>query len=125
VISEAEIRAQLNRIVDPCSVAAGMPAGLQDMGLIRGVTIEAGAGGRARITVVVAVTEFGCLMGAPFAHEAYERLSALPDVEQVEVALCDKFDWIPGDMDPQYRARLTAHRKQRERNAVPIAIVRS
>lgn len=111
--SETEVRAALNAIVDPCSEAAGVPAGLDDMGLIRRVTIEAGRDGHCRVAVVVAVTEFGCLMGAPFADAAYHRLSALPGVSDVDVALDDRFDWSERDMADDYRARLAAHRQAR------------
>jgi metal-sulfur cluster biosynthetic enzyme len=124
VISESDIRAALNTIVDPCSAVAGAPAGLQDMGLIRRVTIEEGEVG-ARVSVVIAVTEFGCLMGAPFVQEAYDRLLKLGGFEHIEVNLDDKFDWVASDMDPAYQARLDMHRRRPQRNVVPIKVQRT
>ena len=35
-----EVRALLNAIVDPCSLAAGAPAGIDEMGLVRDVEVE-------------------------------------------------------------------------------------
>ena len=131
MISEAQVRAALNTIIDPCSVAAGAPAGLQDMGLVRHVTIgslsDGQAGGRAKVSVqvVIGVTEFGCLMGAPFAMEAQACLARLVDVDQVDVQLDGTFDWLPQDMDPAYRARLHSHRQQRANSVQPIRIQRA
>lgn len=120
MITEAEIRSALNSIVDPCSAAAGVPAGLQDMGLIREVTVAPGHGAAVHIKVVIAVTEYGCLMGAPFAQSAYERLSALQEEAQVEVELDHRFDWHTSDMDPAYRARLDSFRAGHRGKTIPI-----
>jgi metal-sulfur cluster biosynthetic enzyme len=121
VITEAAVRSILNGIVDPCSAAAGAPAGLNDMGLIRRVQLDH-SGGVTRLKVVIAVTEFGCLMGAPFALSAFEVLSELDDIDDVSVELDDKFDWAPEDMAPEYRRRLADRRHAREA-AAPIAVV--
>ena len=106
--TEADVRAVLNTVVDPCSVAAGSPAGLADMGLVRSVELSpspAGAGS-TDVRVVIGVTEYGCVMGAPFAREAYRLLEAVSGVGRVEVELDGEFDWVPEDMSPEYRRRL-------------------
>jgi metal-sulfur cluster biosynthetic enzyme len=118
VITASDIYSQLNAIVDPCSVAAGLPAGLLDMGLVREVDIVEDANGGARVSVVIAVTEYGCLMGAPFAQMACERLLQLPGVKDVDVKLDAKFDWSTADMDPKYQAALVEHRKHRRREVL-------
>lgn len=120
MITEIDVRAVLNSIIDPCSAAAGAPAGLQDMGLVREIVIAPGQGDRTDVKVVIAVTEFGCLMGAPFVHEALERLALLEKIGEVDIRLDDRFDWLPSDMDPDYRARLQAGRDQRGR--IPIRV---
>ena len=112
MITEQAVRALLNTIVDPCSEAAGCAAGLDEMGLVRAVTIGA-TGGPDDLTVVIGVTEFGCLMGAPFADQAWKLLSAMPGVGAVTVNLDSQFDWQVDDLDPRYQARLQAHRQQR------------
>jgi metal-sulfur cluster biosynthetic enzyme len=112
VISEQEVRAVLNEIVDPCSAAAGAPAGLADMGLVRRIEVRPGDAG-ALIDVVLALTEPTCLMGFPFVRSARERLSALPGVERVEVSLDPGLEWTPAEMDPEYAERLERRRALR------------
>ena len=34
-MDEATVRARLNEVLDPCSVVAGAPAGIEEMGLVR------------------------------------------------------------------------------------------
>lgn len=110
VIDESEVRAALNEIVDPCSRAAGEPAGLVDMGLVRRIEIREDG---ARVDVVLALTEPTCLMGFPFMRSAQERLRALPGVEHVEVSLDPSFDWTPAELSPAYAARLERRRAAR------------
>src|SRR5258706_11330333 len=106
------VRALLNTIVDPCSRAAGCVAGLDDMGLVRAVEISREANGLS-IRVVIGVTEYGCLMGAPFAVEANKRLGELrSEGVSIVVDLDDKFDWERDDMSAEYRSRLAEHRRQ-------------
>jgi metal-sulfur cluster biosynthetic enzyme len=118
-VAEVHVRDVLNRIHDPCSCAAGMPAGLVDMGLVRHVEVT-DAGDGARVHVTLRVTEPGCMMGAPFASEAAKRLGALPGVAAVEVSLDHVADWTPEDMTPEYRRRLEDHRAERRARLLPM-----
>jgi metal-sulfur cluster biosynthetic enzyme len=120
MIVECDVRAALNGIIDPCSSAAGCPAGLDEMGLVRAVEITSTATG-AVVRVVIGVTEYGCLMGAPFAAEAYKRLEALPGVAVVTVELDQAFDWDRDDMSAAYRERLSRHR-QRRGIGIPVVV---
>lgn len=122
MVCERDVRDRLNGIVDPCSAAAGAPAGLDDMGLIRKVLIELAPKGGIRLTVVIAVTEYGCLLGAAFAHSAYEILTNLADIEEVNVNLDSQFDWTPEDMTPAYRSRLASHRNRVRPAAAPVKV---
>ena len=119
--TEADVRAVLNTIVDPCSVGAGSPAGLADMGLIRRVELTETAEA-TDMRVVIGVTEYGCLMGAPFAVEAYRLLEALPGVGTVQVDLDETFDWLPEDMSPAYRERLERAHLEGRRRLAPGAL---
>ena len=123
MITETEVREALNRIVDPCSVVAGCPAGLNDMGLVRNVSLIDSQQGQ-HVEVIIAITEYGCLMGAPFATEAFKTLSAMPGIAGVEVRLDDKFDWEPEDMTDDYRARLQHQRSIRPR-IIPVYPVKA
>lgn len=107
--TEGEVREALNGIVDPCSTAAGVPAGLCDMGLVHAVDVDPGG----RVSVRLGVTEPGCFMIGSFAAEARIRLLALGDVTAVELELDEGFDWTEDSMDPAYRKRLVEHRRSK------------
>jgi metal-sulfur cluster biosynthetic enzyme len=111
-MNEATVRAALNEIVDPCSVVAGAPAGIGEMGLIRRLEVRHVPGGVA-VEVHIGVTEPGCMMGASFAIRARERLEALAGVTDVDVRLDHAADWDPKDIDPAYAGRLAAIRAER------------
>lgn len=112
VPTEAEIRELLNTIVDPCSAAAGAPAGLNDMGLVRRVEVEHGSSG-VTVRVSLGLTEPGCLMAFPFQQSARERLAALPGVTDIDVTLDPTLEWSEGDLSPAYAARLADVRRAR------------
>lgn len=122
-LSEADIRAVLNTIVDPCSRAAGATAGLVDMGLIRRLSVTADSSADDHgvdVLVVIGVTEYACLMGPSFAIEAYKKLTPMPGVRSVEVELDGVFDWDPDDMSPDYRRRLAERRAEGMRVLLPL-----
>ena len=75
----AAVMACLEKIVDPCSVASGVPAGLVSMGLVGPVEIKEGRAG-AKVHVTLYITEPGCLMGSLF-----ELTAGLPDAKLVVV----------------------------------------
>ena len=118
MIDEASVWTTLNTIVDPCSRAAGAPAGIAEMGLVRQLEVHNSPGG-AIIRAVIGVTEPGCLMGAAFVNDARKLLRALPGVAEVHVNMDYAFDWTPEDMSPAYQARLEQLR-QRRRAAVGL-----
>ncbi|MGI8513032.1 MAG: metal-sulfur cluster assembly factor [Solirubrobacteraceae bacterium] len=111
-MNEDAIRAELNEIVDPCSLVAGAPAGIDELGLVRGLSLTEAPGGVA-IEVRIGVTEPGCMMGASFAIRARERLEALAGVVAVDVQLDHTGDWDPSDIDPAYTERLATVRAAR------------
>lgn len=112
VVDEALVRSTLNEIVDPCSAAAGAPAGLDDMGLVRSVEIAETASG-VSVKVKIGVTEPGCFMIYPFAKEARKRLDEIAAIDVVEVDLDNGHDWMPTDMSERYRRQLAEKRAVR------------
>lgn len=104
-VTEPQIRALLNTIIDPCSRAAGAPVGLDDLGLVRRVEIT-GPDSDQRVRVVVGVTEWGCMMGAAFLTEASKLLETVVMSDRVIVDLDTEFDWVPEDMSDGYLAIL-------------------
>ncbi|MDI5964615.1 iron-sulfur cluster assembly protein [Streptantibioticus silvisoli] len=110
------VRAQLDLIIDPCAAAAGAPAGLVEMGLVRSLAVRDTPDGAA-VRVTIGVTEPGCLMGAAFAAQAREHLEAMNGVSEVAVELDHHADWAPSDLAPAYRLRLEEVRAARRRPA--------
>jgi metal-sulfur cluster biosynthetic enzyme len=110
--TEAEVRAALNEIVDPCSAAAGAPAGLEEMGLVRAVEVRSGPDG-AHVRVTIGLTQPLCLMGIPFVKSARERLSGMRGVTDVDVSLASGIDWTPAQLAPAYKERLERVRRAR------------
>jgi metal-sulfur cluster biosynthetic enzyme len=103
-VASEDVRSVLNSIIDPCSAAAGTPAGLSEMGLVRAVNISEGDDG-ANIQVTLAVTHPFCMMAAVFVNESRIRLSELPGVNSVEVSLDGRYLWSEDDFEPAYAAR--------------------
>ena len=78
---EAEVRAALNDIVDPCSVAAGTPLGLVDMGIVRDVHVR---GSTLRIELLP--TFPACRFVPIFEAEIRKRLGETDLTVMIEVA---------------------------------------
>jgi metal-sulfur cluster biosynthetic enzyme len=111
------ISSRLEAIVDPCSAASGVPAGLVSMGLVGGVTIIDRNEG-AYVDVTLYITEPGCMMGALFQLTAQRDLAQLPGVANVEVHVDYSHVWGPEDMTPEYRRRLAEIRASRRKQAL-------
>lgn len=80
----------LDRIHDPCSVAAGRPVSVRALGLVRGWRLEGGV-----LTVTFCVTFPGCTMAPHFTEAARAALAGLPGVERVETWVDTGFEWTP------------------------------
>ncbi|MFF5301956.1 metal-sulfur cluster assembly factor [Streptomyces sp. NPDC013161] len=124
-VTETQIRAALNEILDPCSITAGVPAGLDDMGLVGDIHVRDDGADGQRISVTVGVTEPSCVLIGSFATEARARLTALTGVSAVDVRLADDFDWTPDRLAPRYRQRLAEHREQKRRTLPLLAVART
>jgi metal-sulfur cluster biosynthetic enzyme len=119
-MNERDVRRTLDEIVDPCSAAAGAPAGIGELGLIRHLAVAKVEGG-VSVEARIGVTEPGCLMGASFVVKARALLDAMPEVVSHDVGLDHAADWEPSDIDPAYAKRLAAVRSARPGGAVMAA----
>lgn len=115
MVTEASVRSVLNAIIDPCSLLAGAPAGIDEFGLVRQVEVRQGPDG-VDITVTLGVTEPGCYMAVYFAEQAHTLLQGQAHVKNVTIALDLAGDWTPDDMSTTYRTRLEMVRAQRRRS---------
>jgi len=106
----AAVLAIADEVIDPCSLAQGVPAGLAEMGLVHSVALEDAGAGTTRVRVRLRLTAPGCLYGVAFERELRARLLARADVAAVEVEWDGTFDWTPEDMAASLRARLEERR---------------
>ncbi|MGY0064294.1 metal-sulfur cluster assembly factor [Streptomyces sp. LZ34] len=121
-VTEARVRDVLNGIVDPCSITAGVPAGMDDMGLISDIQVQDDGAGGQRVSVKFGLTDPTCMLLGSFANEARERLAQLPGVTGVDVTLDHDMEWTPDLLAPHYQQRLTEHRARRRRTLPLLAV---
>ncbi|MEU6148243.1 iron-sulfur cluster assembly protein [Streptomyces sp. NPDC047081] len=105
---DEQISTALEEVHDPCSVAAGAPLGLLDMGLVRDWELDAAG----RLTVRLRVTSPLCTMAGHFVLDAEERLAELEGVNSVEVVVDSTLDWTPDSISEK------GHRVLEERRAL-------
>lgn len=101
-----QVRSVLGRIHDPCSVAAGRPTSVLELGLVLGWVLERGV-----LTVRFCVTFPGCTMAPHFTQAAARDLAALPEVGRVETVVDTGWEWVP----PPPRAMQGQPQEWRER----------
>ena len=114
------VRAAVNEVSDPCSVAQGVPTGLLDMGLLCDINLGSSVGGRQDVVVQLRLTAPGCFYAVYFEREIRARLEEMPDVAQVDVEFSRNFDWSPDDIAPHIQQRL---RDRRERLIAQLDVV--
>jgi metal-sulfur cluster biosynthetic enzyme len=106
--TEAQVRTVLAAVIDPCSRSAGVPASLEDMGLLRRIEIDGDS-----IDVEITLTEPMCVMGGWFLQESNTLLRARWPEATVTVAMDRTLNWTEADMTEAYVLRLAQHRAAR------------
>jgi len=101
---EAAVRSCFESIYDPCSVAAGTPVSLYDMGLLKGWELS----DQGRLTVQLCVTFGACSMAPHFARAAEESLGKLDGVRAVTVEIDTGVLWSTERMTDHGRALLAS-----------------
>jgi metal-sulfur cluster biosynthetic enzyme len=107
---DASIRAALSTVFDPCSVAAGRPLSILDMGLVPGWELDG-----TTLRVRFAVTNGLCTMAPHFVEAARAALMALPGIDAVESSIDASFNWSPELIDappPPMRGKPQAWRSR-------------
>jgi metal-sulfur cluster biosynthetic enzyme len=90
---DESIRAILDAVQDPCSVAAGRPHGLIEMGLVLGWTMKGN-----HLAIDMCLTAGDCMMAPHFIEAAKAELLKEPDIASVEVVIDHDFLWAPNRM---------------------------
>jgi metal-sulfur cluster biosynthetic enzyme len=108
----------LAAVPDPCSVAAGAPLGLLDMGLVRSWQIDVDD----HLAVVLDITSPACMMAGHFILDAQTRLARIPGIRSVEVRVEPSFEWSEERLTARGREILERRRAlARERILGPVA----
>lgn len=94
--SRERVERALNLVHDPCSVAAGHPLGLVDMGLVTRIVTDG-----SRVEVTLRATFAGCMMMPHLTQAAECAIGAIPGVEDVEIDIDMAMTWTPADMMPR------------------------
>src|ERR1700730_14985905 len=104
---DEEINAALEKICDPCSIAANAAVSILDMGRIRGWSLDH----EGNLRVRMCVTSPSCTMSASMVKAAEAALSAIPALTSVRVEIDSGFFWTPGDMTERGRQILQSRRE--------------
>jgi metal-sulfur cluster biosynthetic enzyme len=105
----------LEEVIDPCSVTAGAPLSVVDMGLVN----ELSVGEEGMVRVSMRATSAMCTMIAGIMKIAEERLARVEGVTRVEIKLCSGAIWTEADMTERGRRILQA-RRERSRAEVTV-----
>ncbi len=106
-IDIVEIDRRLDVVKDPCSLAAGTPLGLAEMGLVRGRDYDRTTG---TLTVRLCVTSPACFLSGQMVDGIRGQLADIPGVRTVEVEIDSSHRWSHDDATPAARDRLTHNR---------------
>lgn len=101
-------------MVDPCSIATGVPINLVDMGLVKQVTQDAGA-----VHIELRLTSPICWQAANIIAKVEELVAPLPGVDSVLCTLDAASDWMPDMIAPHIRKRLREVRPLPETRLAP------
>jgi metal-sulfur cluster biosynthetic enzyme len=100
-----QVRDALARIVDPCSIATGVPLTLFEMGMVEDIAIEDG-----RVTVTLILTSPVCWQAGNIIQAVVTSVCGVPGVASVVCTVNHSAQWLPEQMEPGARRRLRAAR---------------
>jgi metal-sulfur cluster biosynthetic enzyme len=96
---EAAVRRALEKVVDPCSIATGVPINLADMGMIKEIVCATG-----NVKVILRLTSPICWQAANILRAVEEAIMRVDGVHSVTCTLDPGAEWMPEMMSPDARA---------------------
>jgi metal-sulfur cluster biosynthetic enzyme len=102
-----QVRAALDQVCDPCSIAANAPLSIIDMGLVRGWELD----NEGNLVVSMCVTSPSCTMGAHMVRAAEAELAKITGVKNARVEIDAAVFWTPASMTEVGRADLERRRQ--------------
>jgi metal-sulfur cluster biosynthetic enzyme len=112
---EERVMSALEEVVEPCSITAGAPLSVVDMGLVSDVVV----GEDGDVSLSMRATSAMCTMIAGIMKDAENRLARVDGVTRVEVTLHSGAIWTEADMTEKGR-RVLATRRERSRLEVAV-----
>lgn len=97
----ADIYEALRRVVDPCSIATGVPIDIVDMGLVTAVRVD-----RGKAYVEIAVTSPVCWQVGNIIDAVEKAVAGVPGISSVSCEIDTVTDWLPEMMEAGARRRL-------------------
>ena len=114
-VSIESVRARLGEVYDPCSVAAGAPLSVVDMGMVTDITVNDG-----HVSVALRPTSPMCTMIACIMEAVNDRVAGLDGVKAVDVRSDCSTMWTEACLTSAGRAKIAARRAQ-SRKEVPVS----
>ena len=113
---EERVRAAIDKVQDPCSLAQAVPVGISEMGMVTDVRLgEPRADGRRDVELVLRVTAPGC-MYVPFMDSSIRAaVGELEEIGEIATDWDPNADWRPGDIAAPAQERIAEARRQRLR----------
>jgi metal-sulfur cluster biosynthetic enzyme len=85
------IKDALQKVCDPCSIAANAPISVLDMGLVKDWSVDE----QGNLLVRMCVTSASCTMGPHMVRAAEELLSKIPGLTSAKVEVDPTVFWTP------------------------------
>ena len=108
---EEAVRQALQNVVDPCSIATGVPISLADMGLIKELHWSAGD-----VKLTLRLTSPICWQAANIMSAVEQAVMAIPGIRSVNCILDPGTEWMPSMMSADARERLRRVRPLQKRS---------
>lgn len=99
-VSEADVRAELDEIIDPCSASRGTDHSILEMGLLDSIEIDG-----EDVTINMRLTSPACFMVPYFIRKTEERVGSLDGVDSIELTTDSGLNWSPDMMSAEAKQR--------------------
>jgi metal-sulfur cluster biosynthetic enzyme len=109
---DPDVEEALRRIVDPCSIATGVPIDLVDMGLVLAASRQ-GTTARVRLQLTSNV----CIQIGIIEAKIHDEAGSIEGVEEVVVEIDHQAEWLPSMVNTRAISAL------RERRRFPLPVV--
>lgn len=93
---QGAIRRAIETVFDPCSVNAGVPINVIDMGLVLGWTVDADGD----VEIRMRLTSPGCTLAPSFMHRIELAVNAVEHVRNAQVKVTGLGLWSEADVAP-------------------------